>query len=174
MAVDIANHDVSRAVTHNKGIYNGIDGVVLATGNDWRAVESAGHAYAAATGHYRSLSDVSVENGIFRYSITVPLAVGTVGGLTKNHPLAKLSLKILDNPSAKELMEVIAALGMANNFSAVTSLVTTGIQSGHMKMHLSNILNQLGATERLKQLAAEFFADKTVTFSAVKKFLEAS
>ncbi|MCF8361164.1 MAG: hydroxymethylglutaryl-CoA reductase [Prolixibacteraceae bacterium] len=172
MAVEIANHDVSRAVTHNKGIYNGVDGVVLATGNDWRAVEAAGHAFAARNGSYRSLSWVDISKGVFRYSLTIPLAVGTVGGLTKNHPLARFSLKMLQNPSAYRLMEIMAAMGMANNFSAITSLVTTGIQSGHMKMHLPNILDQLGASDRQKQLAMEYFADKKVTFSAVKNFLE--
>ncbi|MBN1767983.1 MAG: hydroxymethylglutaryl-CoA reductase [Prolixibacteraceae bacterium] len=172
MAVEIANHDVSRAVTHNKGIYNGIDGVVLATGNDWRAIEAAGHAFAARNGSYRSLTEVKISKGIFRYSLTIPMAVGTVGGLTKNHPLAQFSLKMLQNPSAGRLMEIMAAMGMANNFSAITSLITTGIQSGHMKMHLPNILNQLGATERQKQLAMEYFADKKVSFSAVKKYID--
>ena len=171
LAVQMAQADVSRAVTHNKGIYNGIDGVVLATGNDWRAVEAAGHAYAAQNGSYRALSDVKVEDGLFEYSITVPLAVGTVGGLTKSHPMAALALKMLRNPSAKKLMGIIAALGMANNFSAVTSLITSGIQKGHMKMHLPNLLTQLGATEQQKAAAIEYFKNKVVSYSAVKKFL---
>lgn len=172
LAIQMANCDVSRAVTHNKGIYNGVDGVVLATGNDWRAVEAAGHAFASRNGEYRSLSSIEINDNIFRYSITLPLAVGTVGGLTKSHPLAKLALKLLGNPSSEKLMEIIAALGMANNFSAVTSLVTSGIQKGHMKMHLSNILNQLGANDSQKQNAIAFFKDRNVSFSAVKAFLE--
>lgn len=171
MAVRMAQVDVSRAVTHNKGIYNGVDGVVLATGNDWRAVEAAGHAFAAKDGPYKALSDVDVKDGIFTYSITLPLSVGTVGGLTKNHPLARFSLKLLGNPPASRLMELMAALGMANNFSAVTSLVTSGIQKGHMKMHLTNILNQLNATEQQKVNAKIFFEGKAISYSAVKQFL---
>lgn len=172
MAVQIANNDVSRAVTHNKGIYNGIDAVVLASGNDWRAIEAAGHAFAARNGQYRSLSEVDLTDDIFKYSIKIPMAVGTVGGITKSHPLAKLALKLLGNPSAEKLMEIIAAVGMANNFSAVASLITSGIQKGHMKMHLTNILNQLGANENKKQKAREYFSDKNVSYSAVAKYLK--
>jgi hydroxymethylglutaryl-CoA reductase len=171
LAVQMANADVSRAVTHNKGIYNGVDAVVLATGNDWRAVEAAGHAFASQSGNYRSLSDVAIANGIFRYELTLPLAIGTVGGLTKTHPLAKLAMKMLGEPSSEELMAIVAAVGMANNFSAVASLVTSGIQKGHMKMHLSNILNQLNANEIQKQQAIDYFSNKTVSYSAVQAFL---
>ncbi|HKM92756.1 MAG TPA: hydroxymethylglutaryl-CoA reductase [Prolixibacteraceae bacterium] len=172
LAVKMAQIDVSRAVTHNKGIYNGIDGVVLATGNDWRAVEAAGHAYAARNGAYSALSEVKVENEMFSYSITIPLSVGTVGGLTKNHPLAAFSLKLLRNPSANRLMEIIVALGMANNFSAVSSLVTSGIQKGHMKMHLANMLSQLGASEKQKAAAVSYFANKVVSYAAVQHYLK--
>lgn len=171
LAVKIAQNDVSRAVTHNKGIYNGVDGVVLATGNDWRAVEADGHAYASNDGQYRALSAINIENGLFSYSITIPLAIGTVGGLTKNHPLARFALELLSHPSATELMEIIVAMGMANNFSAVASLVTSGIQKGHMMMHLKNMLNQLGATDEQKQKAAVFFANKTIAYNAVKNFI---
>lgn len=172
LAVKMAQIDVSRAVTHNKGIYNGIDGVVLATGNDWRAVEAAGHAYAARNGAYSALSEVKVENEIFSYSISIPLSVGTVGGLTKNHPLAAFSLNLLRNPSANRLMEIIVALGMANNFSAVSSLVTSGIQKGHMKMHLANMLSQLGASEKQKAAAVSYFAKKVVSYAAVQHYLK--
>jgi hydroxymethylglutaryl-CoA reductase len=171
LAVKMAQVDVSRAVTHNKGIYNGIDGVVLATGNDWRAVEAAGHAYAATSGSYQALSDLKVDDGVFTYTITVPLSVGTVGGLTKSHPMAAFALKLLRNPSAKRLMEIMAAMGMANNFSAVTSLVTSGIQKGHMKMHLANILTQLGASDAQKKAAKKHFDNKVVSYSAVQKYL---
>lgn len=171
LAVQMAQVDISRAVTHNKGIYNGIDGLVVATGNDWRAIEAAGHAFAAKNGSYRALSEVKIEDGIFNYSITLPLSVGTVGGLTKSHPLAAFALKMLRNPSAKRLMEVMAALGMANNFSAITSLVTSGIQHGHMKMHLVNILNQLGASEEQKADAKKYFENKVISYSAVSQFL---
>jgi hydroxymethylglutaryl-CoA reductase len=172
LAVQIANCDVSRAVTHNKGIYNGVDAAMLATGNDWRAIEAAGHSYSSKDGPYRSLSSAEVVDGIFRFTLTLPLAVGTVGGLTNLHPMAKLVMKILGNPSVKELMGIAATLGMATNFSAIASLITTGIQKGHMKMHLSNILNQLGASEEQITRAKEFFADKTVSYSAVEKYLK--
>ncbi len=170
-AVDIAHIDEYRATTHNKGIYNGIDAVVIATGNDFRAVEAAGHAYAARNGHYASLSYVDIQNDIFRFTLEVPLALGTVGGLTSLHPLAKKSLELMGNPSAKQLMMIAATMGLANNYAAVKSLTTKGIQQGHMKMHLANILNQLGATENEKTLATEYFKDKTVSYSEVEKFL---
>lgn len=170
-AVRIAKHDPYRATTHNKGIYNGIDAVVIATGNDFRAIEACGHAYAARTGKYSSLSDAYIKNGNFHFSLTVPLAVGTVGGLTKIHPLAKRSLELLGNPTAKELMQVIATVGLAQNFAALRSLVTTGIQKGHMKMHLNNILQHFKANEHEKANALNYFADKTISFTAVRNFL---
>ena len=170
-AVDIAHIDEYRATTHNKGIYNGIDAVVIATGNDFRAVEAAGHAYASRNGHYASLSYVDIKDDIFRFTLEVPLALGTVGGLTSLHPLAKKSLELMGNPSAKQLMMIAATMGLANNYAAVKSLTTKGIQQGHMKMHLANILNQLGATENEKTLATEYFNDKTVSYSEVEKFL---
>ena len=170
-AVDIAIIDPYRAATHNKGIYNGIDAVVIATGNDFRATEAAGHSYAARNGHYASLSYVEIKDDIFRFTLDVPLALGTVGGLTSLHPLAKKSLELLGNPSAKELMMIAATMGLANNYAAVKSLTTKGIQQGHMKMHLANILNQLGATEEEKIKAAEYFKDKVVSYSEVEKFL---
>ncbi|MBW8244448.1 hydroxymethylglutaryl-CoA reductase, degradative [Muricauda oceani] len=171
-AVNIAKAEPYRAVTHNKGIMNGIDAVVLATGNDFRAVEAGVHAYASKTGHYSSLTHAKIEDGIFKFWIEVPLALGTVGGLTTLHPLVKLALEILQNPTAKELMQVVAVAGLAQNFAAVRSLVTTGIQKGHMKMHLLNMLNQLGATESEKQQLVTFFKDQTVTNAAVKEALE--
>ncbi len=171
-AVRIARIDPYRAVTHNKGIMNGIDSVVLATANDFRAIEACAHAFAARDGQYRSLSDCTIENGRFRFWIDMPLALGTVGGLTSLHPLARLSLDILGNPSAAELMQVIAVVGLAQNFAAVRSLVTTGIQRGHMKMHLTNILNHLGANEAEMIAAQAFFMSKTVSFTAVRAFLE--
>jgi len=170
-AVDIALNDISRAVTHNKGIYNGISAVLLATGNDFRAVEAAGHAFAVKNGKYVSLSRVNLTDNSFRLSLEVPLAVGTVGGLTGLHPLAVSALKMLKEPDAKTLMMVIAAAGLASNFSAVKALITSGIQQGHMKMHLVNILNQLGATSEQVEEAQRFFKDKTVSVSAVRSFL---
>ena len=166
-AVQIANVEPHRAVTHNKGIMNGVDAVVLATGNDFRAVEAGAHAYAAKDGQYKSLTNCSIEGGIFKFWIEIPLALGTVGGLTAIHPLAKLSLELLQKPSAKELMQVVAVAGLAQNFAALRALVTTGIQEGHMKMHLQNILNQLGASENEKQQLTEHFKKRPVTHSAV-------
>jgi hydroxymethylglutaryl-CoA reductase len=171
-AVDIAHIDIDRATTHNKGIYNGIDAVVIATGNDFRAVEAAGHTYASRNGRYESLSTVTITDGIFRFELEVPMALGTVGGLTSLHPLAKKSLELLGNPTAPELMTISATMGLANNFSAVRSLTTKGIQAGHMKMHLNNILNQLQASEDEKRQARDFFKDKTVSFAAVEHFLD--
>jgi hydroxymethylglutaryl-CoA reductase len=171
-AVDIARVDKSRAVTHNKGIMNGVDAVILATGNDFRAIEACAHAWAAEDGQYRSLSQCEIKNSVFRFSMRLPLALGTVGGLTGLHPLARLSLGVLGNPSAPELMQIAAAVGLAQNFGAVRSLVTTGIQKGHMKLHLLNILHQLGATEEQKAEAKIYFADKVVSFKAVRELLE--
>lgn len=170
-AVRIAQIDPYRAATHNKGIFNGIDAVVLATANDFRAVEACAHTYAARDGQYRSLSHCRIENGMFRFQLDVPLALGSVGGLTKLHPLAARSLEILGHPSAAELMMIVASVGLAQNFAAVRSLVTTGIQKGHMRMHLMNILNHLGAAEADIQAACAHFADKVVSFSAVRDFL---
>ena len=173
LAMDIAYHNTHRAVTHNKGIYNGVDAVVLATGNDFRAVEAAGHAYATRDGQYRSLSMCKItDEGEFKLSLTLPLALGTVGGLTRLHPLADLSMEILENPSAEELMSIAAAAGLANNFAAVSSLVTTGIQKGHMKLHLSNILTSFDATPEERERTEAYFADKTVSIQKVRAFLK--
>lgn len=172
-AVKIAEVEPYRAVTHNKGIMNGVDAVVIATGNDFRAVEAGVHAYAAKDGKYSSLSHCTIDNGIFRFWIDLPLALGTVGGLTALHPLAKLSLEMLQKPSAKELMQIIATAGLAQNFAALRALTTKGIQHGHMKMHLQNILNQLGANAEEKEIIANYFEGKTVSHAAVvSKFEE--
>lgn len=170
-AVRIAEIDSYRATTHNKGIMNGIDAVVIATGNDFRAVEACAHTYAAKDGHYKSLTHCEVKNGIFNFSITIPLSLGTVGGLTGLHPLAKKSMELMGNPNAKELMQIVACVGLAQNFAALKSLTTTGIQAGHMKMHLNNILSHFHATEEEIETALVFFKDKVVSFSAVREYL---
>ena len=170
-AVRIARIDKYRATTHNKGIFNGIDAVVLATGNDFRAIEACGHAYASRDGTYKSLSNCSIENGIFSFWLEIPLAVGTVGGLTTLHPIAKRSLELLGDPSAEELMAIIASTGLAQNFSAIKSLITTGIQRGHMKLHLQNILHSLGANLDEIEEAEAHFSDKIVSFSSARNFL---
>jgi hydroxymethylglutaryl-CoA reductase len=171
-AVRIARIDPYRATTHNKGIMNGIDAVVLATGNDFRAVEACAHTYAAHDGTYRSLSECEVKDGVFRFWLNFPIAIGTVGGLTSLHPLAKRSLELLGNPNAKQLMEIIACVGLAQNFAAVRSLTTTGIQAGHMKMHLTNILASMQANDDEVVKAKKYFEDKTVSVSAVREFLK--
>jgi hydroxymethylglutaryl-CoA reductase len=170
-AVQIAEIEPYRAVTHNKGIMNGIDSVVLATGNDFRAVEAGAHAFASRNGKYSSLSHAKIENGIFSFWLEIPLALGTVGGLTSLHPMVKLNLEILEKPSAQELMQIVASVGLAQNFAALRSLTTKGIQEGHMKMHLNNILNQYHATpdERIK--VAAYFAANPISHSSVAAFL---
>jgi hydroxymethylglutaryl-CoA reductase len=159
-AIDIANVEPYRATTHNKGIMNGIDAVVIATGNDFRAVEAACHTYASRSGKYKSLTHCTIDNDVFTFWIEIPLALGVVGGLTKLHPLVVKSLEMLGKPNARELMGIVAVSGLAQNFAALRALVTTGIQKGHMKMHLMNILTQLEATLEEKQEIAAFFKDK--------------
>ncbi len=171
-AVQIAEIEPFRAVTHNKGIMNGIDAVVLATGNDFRAVEAGIHAYASRNGNYTSLSHAKIENEIFSFWLEVPLALGTVGGLTALHPLSKFSLEMLENPSAKELMQFVAVAGLAQNFAALRSLTTTGIQDGHMKMHLNNILNQFEANDEERFLIQKHFKHHIVSHSAVVEYIE--
>lgn len=166
-AVQIAEVEPYRAVTHNKGIMNGIDAVVLATGNDFRAVEAGVHAYASRSGQYKSLTHCEIKDDVFHFWIEIPLALGTVGGLTSLHPMAKLSLDMMQKPSARELMMIMATAGLAQNFAALRALTTKGIQHGHMKMHLMNILNQLGASESEKKEVADYFEGKTVSHSAV-------
>ncbi len=171
-AVQIAEVEPFRAVTHNKGIMNGVDAVILATGNDFRAVEAGIHAYAARNGSYSSLSHAKIEGEIFHFWIEIPLALGTVGGLTSLHPMVKLSLEMLEKPSAKELMEVAAVAGLAQNFAALRSLTTTGIQEGHMKMHLNNILNQFQVTDEERVLIKNHFKDNVISHSAAVDYIE--
>ena len=171
-AIEIAKTQTTRAVTHNKGIMNGIDSVVIATGNDFRAVEAGVHAYAAKDGNYKSLTDASLVEDVFKFWIEIPLALGTVGGITNLHPLVKWSLDLLGNPNAQDLMKIVAVAGLAQNFGAINSLITTGIQKGHMKMHLINILNSLDANENEKNKLLDIFKTNIVSYSSVKKELE--
>ena len=173
-AVEIANIEPYRAVTHNKGIMNGVDSLIIATGNDYRAIEAGVHAYAARSGGYKSLSNAYIKDEKFYMELTLPISLGTVGGLTKLHPMANWSLELLGNPSAEELMEIVAVAGLAQNFAALRSLITSGIQKGHMKMHLTNILNQLQANENQKLAALKYFEKKPISVDAVEKFLEKS
>lgn len=171
-AIRIAEIEPYRAVTHNKGIMNGIDAVVLSTGNDFRAVEAGIHAYASKDGRYTSLSHAKIENDIFSYWMEIPLALGTVGGLTSLHPMVKLALEILEKPSAPELMQIVAAAGLAQNFAALRSLTTTGIQEGHMKMHLGNIINQFNLPKKERVLVENHFENNPVSHAAVVTFIE--
>lgn len=172
LGVRVAEVDPHRAVTHNKGIFNGVDSVVLASGNDFRAVESCGHAYASRSGHYSPLTKVEFDKTHFKFTLDLPISIGVVGGLTNLHPLVKFSLKMLGNPSAKELMGIAAAAGLANNFSAIKSLVTTGIQKGHMKMHLFNIMKQLEVPNQFKEQIVEYFKTNKVSVASVRKAME--
>lgn len=171
LAYMIARIDPYRASTHNKGIMNGVDAVLMATGNDYRAAEAAAHTYASRDGQYRGLSWCTVKDHTLTIGLTLPLAVGTVGGITSLHALARRSLEILGNPTAKELMGIVAAVGLACNFAAIRSLVTTGIQKGHMRLHLSNILNMLIANPDQRRETEVYFDGKKVSYAAVKHFL---
>ena len=170
-AFDIAQVDINRAVTHNKGIMNGIDAVLISTGNDFRAVEAGVHAYASSDGSYKSLSKCSITNNNFKISLKIPISVGTVGGITDLHPLVKLSLKMLGNPRSKDLMKIICSVGLAQNFAAVKSLVSSGIQKGHMKMHLINLLLKNNASNTQIEDSKEYFKDKEINNQSVTEFL---
>ena len=148
MASDYAWLDPYRATTHNKGIMNGIDAVVIATGNDWRAIEAGAHAYAVKDGQYRSLTKwkVNYEDESLEGSIEIPLQVATVGGTLSSHPTAKLALKMLNITSAKDLSNIIASVGLIQNFAAMRALVSEGIQKGHMRMQARALAMQVGAT----------------------------
>jgi hydroxymethylglutaryl-CoA reductase len=173
LAYHFAEADPYRAATHNKGIMNGISAVVLATGNDTRAVESGAHAYASRNGRYSSLTRWEVtKEGDLAGSIEIPMAVGLIGGATKLHPMAKAALKILNVQSASELARIIAAVGLAQNFAAMKALATTGIQKGHMSLHSHNIAMMAGAIgDEVDQLANILVAKGTVRIDVAEKEL---
>ncbi|MHB8606322.1 MAG: hydroxymethylglutaryl-CoA reductase, degradative, partial [Thermoplasmatota archaeon] len=165
-AFEVADADPYRAATHNKGIMNGIDAVVVATGNDWRAVEAGAHAYATRTGRYRSLSRFALTpTGDLEGWLDLPLAVGTVGGVTRTHPHAHVAKKILGVGSAAELAAVAASVGLAQNVAALRALVAEGIQRGHMRLHARNLVRQAGVPEpRVEEVLAALLAEgKTPT-----------
>ena len=170
-AFDIAQIDINRAVTHNKGIMNGVDAVLISTGNDFRAVEAGIHAYASSNGYYKSLSECSIIDNKFKISLKIPLSVGTVGGITDLHPMVKLSLQMLGNPNSSDLMKIICSVGLAQNFAAVKSLVSSGIQKGHMKMHLINLLIKNNASKSQIEKSKLYFKDKEINNQSVTKFL---
>jgi len=158
-AYDFAVIDPFRAATHNKGIMNGVDAVILATGNDFRAIEAGAHAYAAFEGNYKPLTSYEKDsNGDLVGTLEMPVALGTVGGATRVHPVAKLSLKILGNPGAEELGQVIGAVGLAQNAAAMRALATEGIQRGHMRLHAKNLAATAGAEGDLIDKVAEQMA----------------
>ncbi len=142
-----AEMDPYRAATHNKGVMNGIDPVLIATGNDWRAVEAGIHAYAARSGHYQAITRWRYHDGVLTGELTAPIIVGTVGGVTSLHPTAKMCLRMMNITSANQLSQVIAAVGLVQNLGALKALCTEGIIQGHMKLHIDNLLLVAGADE---------------------------
>lgn len=169
-----AASDPYRAATHNKGIMNGIDAVVIATGNDWRAVEAGAHAYAARHGKYTSLSQWGKdEQGNLVGTLELPLAVGIVGGATKVHPLAKVALKLMGVQTAQELAEIIVSVGLAQNLAALRALATEGIQRGHMALHARQIAIAAGAQgEEIEKLANELVASQTIRLDIAEQILQ--
>jgi hydroxymethylglutaryl-CoA reductase len=166
--------DPYRAATHNKGILNGVDAVVLATGNDWRAVEAGAHAYAARHGSYTSLSTwAKDEEGNLTGEIEMPMAVGIVGGATKVHPGAQTALKLMNVQTAGDLAEIIASVGLAQNLAALRALATEGIQRGHMSLHARQVAIAAGATgEQINRLAAQLVAEKAVRIDRAEEILK--
>ncbi len=168
--------DPYRAATHNKGILNGIDALVIATGNDWRAVEAGAHAYAARSGRYTSLSTWERDpQGNLSGTLELPLAVGIVGGASQVHPLARLSLKILGVSSARELEEIIAAVGLAQNLAALRALATEGIQRGHMSLHARQVAMAAGAEgEAVGTIAEQMVREGSVRIDRAQELLHRS
>ncbi len=173
-AYAMAYTDAHRAVTHNKGIMNGIDSVAVATGQDFRAIEAGCHAYACRDGHYRSLTKwYQDSNGDLVGEIEIPMAVGTVGGITNTHPIVKSCLKLLNVSGSKELATIIAASGLAQNFSAIRALSDEGIQKGHMKLHSKNIAIIAGATnEQIELVSKKMIEESNVSVSRAREILE--
>jgi len=166
--------DPYRAATHNKGIMNGIDPVVIATGNDWRAIEAGAHAYAARSGRYTSLSTWSRNaDGSLHGMIELPVAVGIVGGTTRAHPAAQVALKILGVKTAGELAGIIAAVGLAQNLGALRALATEGIQKGHMALHARQVAISAGAADdQIDAIVQRMLQDKQINLDYAKKLLE--
>jgi hydroxymethylglutaryl-CoA reductase len=165
--------DPYRAATHNKGIMNGVDPVVIATGNDWRAIEAGAHAYAARSGRYTSLSTWGQDGqGNLVGSLEMPMAIGIVGGATQVHPAARASLKLMGVTTAKQLAEIIVSVGLAQNLAALRALATEGIQRGHMGLHARQVAIAAGAPGAVvEQLVAQMVAEKTVRIDRAKEIL---
>ncbi len=173
-AYEFARIDPFRAATHNKGIMNGIDAVLIATANDWRAVEAGAHAYAAINGNYTSLSKYEInEHGDLVGTIELPIAVGIIGGATSTHPKAKIARKILGVKTAKEFSEILAVVGLAQNFAAIRALATEGIQRGHMSLHARNIAVMAGAkSEEIDIVAEKLVDERKVRVDRAREILE--
>ncbi len=173
-AYAFAYSDIYRAVTHNKGIMNGIDSVAIATGQDFRAIESGCHAYACKDGQYRSLTKwYENSNGDLVGEMEIPLAVGVIGGITNIHPLVKACLKILGIASSQELAMIIAAVGLAQNFSAIRALSDEGIQKGHMKLHSKNIAKMAGAlNDQIEYISQQMINEANISVSRAKDIIE--
>ncbi len=169
-----AEADPYRAATHNKGIMNGVDAVLLATGNDWRAVEAGAHAYAARDGRYKSLSTwTTTEDGSLKGSLTLPLAIGIVGGSTRVHPGVRTNLKLMGVQCVSDLGEIIAAVGLAQNLAALRALATEGIQKGHMRLHARQVALAAGAnTEQVEPLVQALIAAGRITLSEATRIIE--
>lgn len=172
-ASTLAEHDPYRAATHNKGIMNGIDAILIATGNDWRAVEAGAHAFAARGGSYTSLTHWRRdENGDLQGTIELPLAVGIVGGATRVHPTAQVALKILGVESVRELAEVIAAVGLAQNLAAIRALATDGIQQGHMRLHAKQLAAAAGASgNMILEVTRRMIAEQNIRLERARELV---
>ena len=173
-SVELAKIDSYRAATHNKGILNGIDAVIMATGNDFRAIEAGAHAYAAREGQYTSLTDYwKDDNGNLVGEITLPLALGIVGGAGSIHPTAQISKKMMNVTSAHKLAELVASVGLAQNFAAVLALSTVGIQKGHMSLHAKNIAMMAGADENIiDQIAERLIKEENIKLDRAKELVQ--
>jgi hydroxymethylglutaryl-CoA reductase len=173
-AYAFAAADPYRAATHNKGIMNGVDAVVIATGNDWRAIEAGAHAYAVRSGKYTSLSQWGTDkHGNLVGTLEMPMAVGVVGGATKVHPTAQAALKIMGIQSARELAEIIVSVGLAQNFAAIRALATEGIQRGHMSLHARQLAMAAGAKgDEIERIAAQMVKEKQVRLDRAQALVE--
>jgi hydroxymethylglutaryl-CoA reductase len=173
-AYALAAADPYRAATHNKGIMNGVDAVVLATGNDWRAIEAGAHAYAARDGRYTSLSQwEKTPQGDLAGTLEMPMAVGIVGGATRVHPLPKVALKILGVGTARELAEIVVAVGLAQNLAALRALATEGIQRGHMGLHARQVAMAAGAVgDEVERVAAQLVQERVIRLDRAQQILK--
>jgi len=175
LASQFAQSDPYRAATHNKGIFNGIDAILIATGNDWRAIEAGAHAFASRDGHYQGLSQwtLDLEREELVGEMTLPMPVATKGGSIGLNPRVALSHELLGNPSAKELAQIIVSIGLAQNFAALKALVSTGIQQGHMKLQAKSLALLAGASENeVAPLVERLIADKTFNLETAQRYLE--